>query len=490
MVDCRASTMPLPPPGTVARTIRTSARIALWTSLALTLAAGWLLARYSRPISPSGFARVPQEQALWEGVDFLAFEEVRLLRDYVRVDSSHPDADELAAAEFLAAQLAAAGVRATIERLGERQANLWAFVEGEDPRALVLHGHLDVEPALEEEGWEHPPFSGHIGGPWIYGRGMYDMKSLTIAQLLATIDAARSGRKPRRSLLFLQTSGEEIGSATGTRWILEEHPELVARFGTVLTEGGVIEAISPSDVKYWGIEHAQKRFVRTTFCARERAELEALERRLGDPGAGDPDPEISPQVRRFLAAYASSRGLEPLRELLAAPDRLPREADRFAALTPFMQALLRDELHTLPIAREPDGSWSMEVILHLLPGSELDEVASRLLPEWKTHGLARTPFVLLGADAASPVDHPDFDALAALVRARFPGVPVGPYFLPWAATDARFLRALEVPVYGFSPFPVVVFDTFFVARANERMQLPAYRTGVALYREAVRRLIE
>jgi hypothetical protein len=47
-----------------------------------------------------------------------------------------------------------------------------------------------------------------------------------------------------------------------------------------------------------------------------------------------------------------------------------------------------------------------------------------------------------------------------------------------------------VRAYGFSPFPLVVADTTQIGLANERMQLPAFRSGVDLYREVVRRLLE
>jgi acetylornithine deacetylase/succinyl-diaminopimelate desuccinylase-like protein len=482
--------MPPPSPDLVARAIRTSARVALWSSLVATLAAALSLARFSRPVPPAGYARIPTEQALFAGIDFLEFPEVRLLRDYVRIDTSHPNPDEVAGAEFLAAQLAAAGVPATIERFADRRANLWAWVEGEDPRALVLHGHLDVEPAVETEGWKFPPFAGVVEGPWIYGRGMYDMKSLTIAQLLATIDAARAGHRPRRSILFLQTSSEETGSDTGTKWILAEHPELVARMESVLTEGGVIESISPTEIKYWGIEFGQKQFARVVFCARRRAPLLRLKRLLERTGRGDPVVEIDPGVRRFLTRYGPTREAGRLTDLLVDLDRLPREPDRFAELTPFLKSLFRDEVWPLGISRAADGTWTLDVWIHALPGSDLAEVTDRLLPAWKTHGIARSPVEPRGAGLSSPLDHAVVRSLEATVAERFPTVSVGPYFLPWALTDAALFRSAGLPAYGFSPFPVVVLDTNLIARANERMQLPAYRRGIELYREAIRRLVE
>jgi len=488
MLDCLAR-MPTPPSPAAARAERTSARVALWTSLALTALLGLALGRWSRPIPSADYRPIDAEQALWQGIDFLDFPEVRLLQQYVRIDTSHPDPDEVAGAEFLAAQLAAAGVPATIERFRDRRANLWAFVEGDDPRALVLHGHLDVEPAVRQEGWVHPPFEAVVEGPWIYGRGMYDMKSLTIAQLLATIDAARAGRRPKRSLLFLQTSSEETGSLTGTRWILDEHPELVARMDTVLTEGGVVEATSPSEVKYWGIEFAQKQYARVTFCAPERQTLVELRRLLHETGHGDPLPEVDRSVVRFLASYAPTRDLGLYSKLLSDPARMPLDRVAFDRLSGFLQELFRNQLAPLEVVADPEGGHRLEVWIHALPGQDLERVAGELLPRWKTAGVAASPLERLGAGLASPLDHADYLAIEAAVRARYPAAPVGPFFLLQAMTDAQRFRAAGVPAYGFSPFPVVVMDTLHVAKPNERMQLPAYRSGVALYRQTVERLV-
>ena len=163
----------------------------------------------------------------------------------------------------------------------------------------------------------------------MYGRGIYDMKSLTIAQLLATTDvareAAKTGRKPKRSILFLTTSSEETGSETGTRWILRGHPELAERMGVVLTEGGVVEATSANEVKYWGIEFAQKRFIEIVFCSADAGKLAALRKVLTDR-ATDPVIPVSEPVAQFLSRYAPTRGLGSYQAWLADPAATLRSA--------------------------------------------------------------------------------------------------------------------------------------------------------------------
>ncbi len=472
------------------RRVRASARLALYVALVATALAIPLLLRLAEPPTPAEMEKIEALQGLWQGIDFLAYPEVRMLRELVAIDSSEPSPNELSAAEYLAGKLRAVGLSPTIEHMGDRRANLWAFVEGEDPKALVLSGHLDVEPAIGQEGWLYPPFGGAIDGPWIYGRGMYDMKSLTIAQLLATLDVATSGKRPKRSLLFVATSSEEAGSDAGTRWILREHPELVRRMGVVLTEGGVVEAVSAADIKYWGIEFAQKRVARVEFCGANRQQLEELADLLRATGKGDAEPYVSPPVREFLAAYGSSRGLGSYRRLLADPDRIVLERPRYDQLTNFMRALFRNEVVPFEVVADPEGGYSLTVGVQLLPEADLEAVLGALLPDWKWRGITRRVTRDLGARSASPLDSREYRALVETIRRDYPEVPVGPYFLPWTATDARFYRELGIPAYGFSPFLLAVTETLQIARPNERMQLPGFVQGVARYRRLVRELVE
>jgi len=483
------SARPADPHDAIGAALRASARWALWVSLGATALCALMLQRWTPPVLPAQvLSTIAAEQALIAGVDFSELDEVRLLQQYVRIDTSQPDADEIAGARFLADRLAEAGLTAVVEPVGERKANLWAFLEGKRRDALVLHSHLDVEPALETEGWDTPPFEATIDGPWIYGRGIYDMKSLAIAQLLAICDLARRPEPPERSVLLLATSSEEIGSELGTRYLLERHPELVERMAAVLTEGGVVEAISPREVKYWGIEFAQKRFGRIDLTSRDRERLEEIRRGLLVTGRSAPRLPLSPAVSTFLEAYAPTRDSAYYRRLLRDLDKTYGDPSRFSKLPVFLRALALDVVFPFPVEPLPDGSFRVRVYAQILPGSDPARVVEELLPEAATAGVERSPFEVLGADAASPLGHPVFEMLERATRQAHPDIAVGPYFLPWTATDARFFRGAGIPTYGYSPFLLTVTDTLNVAKANERMALPGFVRGVALYRDVVARL--
>jgi acetylornithine deacetylase/succinyl-diaminopimelate desuccinylase-like protein len=461
---------------------RFAARVALYGSLALALgaaAAGLTYLRSSLEIDLGAAGR-------WRGVDYAAMDEVRLLREYVRIDTSETG-DQVAGALFLARRLAAAGLHPEVERVGDL-ANVYALLEGEDRRPLVLHSHIDVEPEFYSERWRFPPFSAHIEGPWLYGRGTFDMKSVTVAQLLALEALARSGRPPRRSVLFLATNGEESGSELGTRWVIAKRPALVRSFWAVLTEGGAVELRTAGDVKYWGTEFAQRRYLDLTVCAGDRESLEDFARALAARGQSEDALRLTPEVARFLAAYAGSRDDPELRRLLAAPADLVRDLASFRRLPGYVGAMLRDEVAPYAIAAAPGGGYQMLIKLQLLPGSDPRATAARLVPAWLTAGLTTNLYDEGAASAGSPLDHPVMRAVEATVREVYPDVPVGPLFLPRTATDARFFRAAGIPAYGFSPFAIPVTDTLIVGGGNERISLPGYVEGVAIYRRLVERL--
>ncbi len=458
------------------------ARLAVYGGLAallvLLVVSTWLLERL----------RGPRVEPGWTEEDLADHPEVELLRDYVRVDTSQATGSELAGARFLAARLEAAGIPVHVESLGGGRANLWAILEGEERQALVLHNHIDVSPVADPERWDHPPFAAEIDAAWLYGRGVFDMKSVAVAQLEALVAIKRSGRKPRRSVIFLATGSEEVGSELGARWILAAHPELAERFWAVLTEGGVVEPTTTTDVKYWGIEFAQKQFAEAAACAAEREPLEELHRTILDWGSSAEVWRRTREVDAFLAAYAASRDRELYRELLAETWKALDDPEKFRQLPPFIQSMFRDEIVPFDVEEDAGGGFRMRIFYHLLPGSDLEEVRRRLLPEWITRSVGLTEGPALGAGHGSPLDHPAYEALVATVAESYPEAHVGPYFVSWSATDSRFFRAAGIPSYGFSPFIIFSTDTFRVDAANERIGLPGFVRGVELYRQVVRRL--
>jgi acetylornithine deacetylase/succinyl-diaminopimelate desuccinylase-like protein len=472
--------MPRPP---LARRLQTASRLALYTSMGVVLLIAWgLVATLDRPLATEDSER-------WYFVDYAHIPAVELLQKYVQIDTSRQTGNEVAGARFLAAQLNAAGIPAEIEVIGGRYANLYARLDGQDPHPLVLHNHIDVADVVPSE-WVHPPFSGLIDLPRIWGRGVFDMKSVAIAEMLALIDLKQSGRPLRRSVLFLATGGEEADdSRLGARWVIAEHPQLVSSFWAVLTEGGTVEARSRSDVKYWGTEIGQKNFAKVHVCSSSRERLEALRDTLHERGYTTTDLQVLPAIGEVLRRYGPSRDDSRMRDALAHPEDLTWDHDGFRALPGYVQAMVRNEVVPFDVVPAAGGGWELLIMVQLLPGTRFAAVRDELLPPWMMQGLDVTVDEATPGAMPSPTDHPVFREILATLRTDFPNFPAGPFFLPATITDARFFRAAGIPSYGFSPFLIMSSDTYQVDRSNERLSLEGYVQGVDLYRKLLRRLV-
>lgn len=413
--------------------------------------------------------------------------EVAMFQEYLRVDTS-PSGSEVDGAEFLAAKLAEVGVEARIERIGTRNANLWAIVEGEDPRALVLHNHIDVDAITHPDAWQYGPFEARIKVPWLFGRGAFDMKSIAIAQLTAIRDLAKSGVKPRRSVIFLATGDEETGSWLGLRWFLRQHPDLVARFETVLTEGGVVETIDRESVKYWGLEFAQKRYFWLTACHPKKERLEAMIEDIESLDAGAFQRFLTPQVAAMLEIYGPTRE-NPRFQTVTDLDAYAQDA-RFSQLPDYLQLMVRGDVVARDVEADPRGTgFELRIFLALAPADSLERAMEEMLPAWITHGVAISVDSNEPRAGESPLDHPDARAIQRFMALDTPKGVHGPLLIPFAMTDARFFRAEGIATYGYSPFLIFSTDTQQMKGPNERIALPGFIDGVRRYSEMVHALV-
>jgi acetylornithine deacetylase/succinyl-diaminopimelate desuccinylase-like protein len=457
---------------------RMAARIALYSTLVILVVLLGVLGMVAK--------RALRHEARWGEANLSEEPAVQLLQEYIRIDTRQ--GKEIDGARFLAAKLAEAGIESTLEQLGDGRANLWAILEGKNPDALVLHHHIDVWAIDNPDQWLHPPFAAELDGPWLHGRGAFDMKSYGVAQLVAFLEAARSEQPLERSLILLATSDEESGSNLGTRWVLSEHPDLAARFWGVLTEGGFVEALSPDTVKYWGIETTQLQLLPVRVCSPSRTRLEELVADIREWPGENVELRMTDEFAGFASDYAPTRSRARSRRALADPERLLRDRREFSELPKYIQVLLHEAIHP-SLVFEIDGGYAVTLTLFLPPGSDPAATAANLLPDWMVHGLSLTIGEPVGANSGSPKTHPLFLAAAESLRQVYPQTPIGSAFLPASVTDARFFRKLGIPTYGFSPFLFFTTDTMWVDRSNERIPVPGFLSGSKIYSALVKRLV-
>jgi succinyl-diaminopimelate desuccinylase len=147
-----------------------------------------------------------------EGEAVIAF-----LQGFLRARSANPPGDTMQAADHVSRFLDAAGAPWRIASAKPHLPNIVGSFDGARPgRHLVLNGHIDVFPPLDESGW-----SGERRDGKLFGRGAAGMKAGTAAAIIAYawLHGIRD-RLPGR-LTLTAVSDEQTGGRWGTRWLFE-----------------------------------------------------------------------------------------------------------------------------------------------------------------------------------------------------------------------------------------------------------------------------
>lgn len=154
---------------------------------------------------------------------------VEAARRLIAVPSPNPPLDTSAVAAEAARLVREAVPAATLEviELAEGVTNLVAILRGREAgRRVVLSGHLDTYPVLEDLPWSVDPLGGELRDGRLYGRGACDMKG-GIAASMAAFAALAQARDAWAGEVVLALAGdEESMGALGTRWLLDNRPAL------------------------------------------------------------------------------------------------------------------------------------------------------------------------------------------------------------------------------------------------------------------------
>ncbi|KAL2438876.1 putative metallohydrolase YodQ [Exophiala dermatitidis] len=82
-------------------------------------------------------------------------------------------------------------------------------------KSLILNAHIDIVPTGPVDLWTHHPYSAHIEGDKLYGRGGADMRAGSAANLYALDALRRLGLQPA-SEVILESVVEEESTGNGT----------------------------------------------------------------------------------------------------------------------------------------------------------------------------------------------------------------------------------------------------------------------------------
>ncbi|MBC9716002.1 dipeptidase [Streptomyces sp. TRM66268-LWL] len=149
-----------------------------------------------------------------------------------------PKSESEAAANWVADALRAEGFTdvALLDTPDGTQSVYGLLPGPEGAPTVLLYAHYDVQPPLDEQAWQTPPFElVERDGRW-YGRGSADCKGGVIMHLLALRALKENGGIPV-SVKFIAEGSEEQGTG-GLERYAEAHPELLKSDAIVIGDSG------------------------------------------------------------------------------------------------------------------------------------------------------------------------------------------------------------------------------------------------------------
>ena len=423
-------------------------------------------------------------------------EAVELLRQYLRIDTSNPPGNEIAAAEFFAGLLATEGIDAEVFESLPSRGNLVARLKGDGSRGghVVLLNHMDVVP-VSAEFWSVGPYAAEIVDGQIYGRGITDMKADGVVQLLAMLALKRAGIELGRDVVFMATAAEETGGVEGVGYIVERRQDLLEGVEYVLTEGGGGRRRGNREVHE--IEFTQKSPLWLRLVAQgpaghgSRAIEDSAANRL--VRALDRVRTYRPALQLVAPVAASIRAaaiLEPDPDLRAAAQRIEEtfaEPPVLEALSARMGNMLRSTIAITTI----EGSTKTNVIspiataeldCRLLPGVDADLFIATLRDVIDDPGI-EIETILRFDTSESPRDTALWRAIEEAVRRRDPQGMVLPSVLA-GFTDSHYFRERGIVAYGWSPV-VKGPDDGPAHGVDERLSVEAVRQAPRLLYEVL-----
>ncbi|KUG52906.1 M20/M25/M40 family metallo-hydrolase [Kocuria sp. CPCC 205292] len=403
-------------------------------------------------------------------------ETVEICRNLIRIDTSNygsGDAKgERRAAEYVAGLIEEVGLPTTVLESAPGRANVFARIEGTDPSAdaLLVHGHLDVVPAIAAD-WSVDPFGGELRDGMIWGRGAVDMKDMDAMMISVLRHMVRTGQRPRRDIVFGFFADEEAGMVYGSHWIAEHHRGLFDGVTDAISEVGGYSATIGGRRAYL-LQTAEKGLMWLRLNAQGTAghgsqinddnPVTRLSRALANIGEHQWPIELTKTTRAFLDSVTELTGVE------FDPQNPQRLLAELGSVARFVGATLQTTANPTML----EAGYKVNVI----PGSAQAGLDVRYLPGQREIVLAK--LAELAGDGVSfefesddialevPFSGTVVDAMVDALHAEDPEAVVLPYMLS-GGTDNKSLDPLGITGYGFVPL-----------RLPDELDFPAMFHGV------------
>lgn len=388
---------------------------------------------------------------------------VAITQELIQIDTSNygdsPETvGEAEAADYCAQRLREAGWDPEIIVTSSDHRRAVALrIPGTDPSAsgLLVHGHLDVVPAVADE-WTKPAFGGVIDDGFIWGRGAVDMKDMDAMILSVVRDWGRTGYRPRRDIVILLLPDEEAGSVHGSHWLAEHRPDLFTGVTQAIGEVGGFSITIKDDLRLYPIQTAEKgmKWLRLRAAARaghgsmihEDNSVTQLARAVTRIGEHQWPIHKTSTVQRFLDELSQAFGID-------VSDVESQELHRKLGNLSYLVGATMQNTANPTVLRAGYKTnviptlATAEIDCRFLPGQEeeLDATIRLLVGD----GID-VDVINYGIAVEAPLDTQLFEIMASALRAEDEKARAVPYMIS-GGTDAKAFAGLEIECYGFSP---------------------------------------
>ncbi|OPZ64560.1 MAG: Succinyl-diaminopimelate desuccinylase [Firmicutes bacterium ADurb.Bin506] len=369
---------------------------------------------------------------------------------------------------------------------------------------IALMSHMDVVPA-DDEGWEHPPFSGDVADGFVWGRGTLDIKVGLIGILEAIEELLEQGFAPACDVYVISSCDEEIGERGGINDIADYLAAAGVRLAWVLDEGGVVgDGMLPGLTRSLAVVGvAEKGYLDLELS------VEMPGGHSSSPGRATSIGVLGQAVARIEASQMPGRLIGPVAEFLAQvgphlpqPRRLLLSNPRLFA--PFIVRALLASPETAAMVRTTtaptmiNGGVKPNVLaprasalvnFRVLPGDTADDVVAHVTaaigdPRVKVKVLVDSP-----ASTVSPAAGAGFDLIRQCIGEFWPEAVTAPYLVT-GATDSKALESLADGVYRFTPCRLSRADLNRMHSVNERVSIENIETAVQFFKTIILRAQE
>ena len=449
-------------------------------------------ARQTAPTQPAPTQPAPAQ---------LASEAQGWLKDLIRIDTTNPPGNELAAAKYVASVLQKENITADVLEIAPGRGITIAVLQAgplRDPsKALLLVGHLDVV-GVDKSKWSVDPFGAVEKDGYLYGRGSIDDKSMVAANLATMVQLKRSGVRLNRDVIFLADDDEEQGGSASIKFVIEKYWDKIG-CAFALNEGGRV-MLQNGKVQYVGIQASEKVSYNVAAIAsgpsghgsipRPDNAVVHLATAIEKIGNLVTPVQLMTVTRRYFEQLAPVEDDETgkwMRALLT-PERFELAAKRLSDMSPVWNSMLRDSIAPTELRAGvranvvPSEAWA-NLNIRLLPGNSIDAVISQMQKAVNDKQIRFEVQPDSGQSAPpSSLTNELYQTIERVSARQFPGAAVVP-LLSTGATDSAELRLRNVQSYGVYPFPLSESDEQRMHADDERLPLAGFGTGIEfLYR--------